>query len=584
MKNIKKDTPDFIPNFRPKKPKKFTEEKWPRVDEPQVILFQGMRGSGKGVAVDKTAEELYNKGLNIWHIWAARSFENLYWAINKNCREHYSKLKIITDAFFHKGDAGLEICCLLKGLKGAEFEKYRKIALDEGLIEQLSNNEYKITQLGYELSEGLLLHCKCHNAYPIVWIVPEYIEVDQESLDRFNGVYWKDFDEYGKYLKEISREEKKLLFRGKLEKPYYLRKKPLIVIKKITPPTNASRKETFQKQFTEIVLQAREERRIVVMNPAIFEFAMDKFDTLSEIIRMIPYLMNKSGYFKPLTESDVGKQRKYWNKWQKSWHKVAIVINELRSVAPSSRLSGERESSISKKAIFDFIPEARHNKTWFLGDYQNPDDLYAGVRYQANVVVIKRASRNILGNDWAWLFDKIERDRMRLLGKAIHEYIERPEQVWHYEKNPKIKKFLDDRRPRIGELPDNIGYLTSVNGEVVRWRFDMPSFHHKTSLEDFQLDTGIKWKVNTEKKPKESDKSQTTKQNHQKKAIKQEICKKIHYMHTTEGKSFKQVKEGIVIMEKDGVIPDMGYEAKEPIYFNNLWNRWKNKNKQEKIS
>ncbi len=55
-------------------------------------------------------------------------------------------------------------------------------------------------------------------------------------------------------------------------------------------------------------------------------------------------------------------------------------------------------------------------------------------------------------------------------------------------------------------------------------------------------------------------------------------------MHTTERKSFKQVKEGLVIMEKDGVIPDMGYEAKEPIYFNNLWNRWKNKNKQEKVS
>jgi len=50
--------PDFIPQFRHKIPKKFTEEKWLRTDEPQVILFQGMRGSGKGVAVDKTAEEL----------------------------------------------------------------------------------------------------------------------------------------------------------------------------------------------------------------------------------------------------------------------------------------------------------------------------------------------------------------------------------------------------------------------------------------------------------------------------------------------------------------------------------------------
>ena len=256
------------------------------------------------------------------------------------------------------------------------------------------------------------------------------------------------------------------------------------------------------------------------------------------------------------------------------------MINELRSVAPSSRLSGERESSKSKKAIFDFIPEARHMKTWFLGDYQNPDDLYAGVRYQANVVVIKRASRNILGNDWAWLFDKIENDRMGFLRKA-HINIEKPEQMWYHEKNPKIRKFLDDRRPRISELPDNIGYLTFVNGEVARWRFDMPSFHHKTSLEDFQLDTGIRWKVNTKKAPKTSDTTTNVQEKKRNKAIKENILKKIHNMHANEQKSFKQIKDELVQMQQDGVIPNMDYEDKDPIYFNNLWNRWKRKNKTE---
>ena len=29
---------------------------------------------------------------------------------------------------------------------------------------------------------------------------------------------------------------------------------------------------------------------------------------------MIPYLMNKSGQFAPLTQDDVGKSRKYWVK------------------------------------------------------------------------------------------------------------------------------------------------------------------------------------------------------------------------------------------------------------------------------
>ncbi len=60
---------EFIPLFRSKKPQKFMDDGWLKTNEPQVILFQGMRGSGKGVAVDRTAEELYKQGINIWHIW-----------------------------------------------------------------------------------------------------------------------------------------------------------------------------------------------------------------------------------------------------------------------------------------------------------------------------------------------------------------------------------------------------------------------------------------------------------------------------------------------------------------------------------
>ena len=71
---------------------------------------------------------------------------------------------------------------------------------------------------------------------------------------------------------------------------------------------------------------------------------------------------------------------------------IAIVINELRSVVPSSKMHGEKYASSSKKAIFDYIPEARHFSTWFLGDYQDPEDLYGGVKKQANNVHVKRGS------------------------------------------------------------------------------------------------------------------------------------------------------------------------------------------------
>jgi hypothetical protein len=65
---------------------------------------------------------------------------------------------------------------------------------------------------------------------------------------------------------------------------------------------------------------------------------------------------------------------------------------------------------------------------------------------------------------------------------------------------------------------------------------------------------------------------------HQKKKTKEDILKKIDHMHVTDGKSFKQIKDYLVQMQTDGIIPNMGYDDKEPIYFNNLWNRWKNKN------
>jgi len=49
-------------------------------------------------------------------------------------------------------------------------------------------------------------------------------------------------------------------------------------------------------------------------------------------------------------------------------------------------------------------------------------------------------------------------------------------------------------------------------------------------------------------------------------------------MHSTEGKSFKQIKDELMTRQVDGVIPSVRYETKDPIYFNNLWNRWKKKN------
>ncbi len=577
---------DFVPQFKPRIPGKLNSKDWLDFEEPQIHLFQGMRGSGKGGMVDSTAEKLYKQGILILHLWGARSFENLYWCINKNCRDKYAKMKIIVDSFFMKNHQGkLKSRCASKNLYGKTFEKFLEIVLEQKLVQKTPDGKYQLTKLGLDFHNNKLLHCNCHNAYPISWIVPDYVEFDQESIDRFNGVYWKDLDEYKKYFLEITSIEKQKLLEGNLVKPESFQDKPLITICPITTPTTAQRIEKFRDEFTKIILESRSEHRVVVMNPAIFEGIKDKFDTLTEIFRMIPYLMKKSGHFKPLTENEVGKSRKYWNKWQKSHHKVAIVINELRSVVPSSKMHGEKFASSSKKAIFDYVPEARHFSTWFLGDYQDPEDLYGGVKKQANNVHIKRGSRNILGDDYKWLFDRVERDRLGLARKVYRRRnIEKIEHLKALEwKYPKLQQYLDQRRPYVDNLPDNKAYVTWQNHEFRLETVDLPTFHHKTSLEDFMLDTGITWNVNDKKKPTEtktlskSEQKQITKNN---KRIKDEIFKKIQQMRETEKRSWPQIKEELVLQENKGLIPQMEYENQTPKNLSNAYGKWKQKIEQ----
>ena len=61
----------------------------------------------------------------------------------------------------------------------------------------------------------------------------------------------------------------------------------------------------------------------------------------------------------------------------------------------------------------------------------------------------------------------------------------------------------------------------------------------------------------------------------ERKMLKQEIMRKIDYMRQIEKKPFEKIKEELVLMEINGVIPNMEYSKKPPKYFNDTYNRWK---------
>lgn len=105
----------------------------------------------------------------------------------------------------------------------------------------------------------------------------------------------------------------------------------------------------------------------------------------------------------------------------------------------------------------------------------------------------------------------------------------------------------------------------------------MPSFHHKQSMDNFQLMTGIRWTINMDKKPQEAtslSKSEQKQSVAQKKKSNEERMRNMHYMRITEQKNWTQIKEEFVLQEKEGIIPYIGYANKTPNYFSNLYGRW----------
>lgn len=580
---------DFVPSLTTKKPVNLSKKDWIDTDEPQVVLLQGMRKSGKGVGVDSIAETYRKEGITILHIWGARSFENLYWMINKNCGVHHEKLKIIVkgmlESYYSKivlidniqgkklekpihVKLGLREICMKYGLSDSEYDDYLELAVKRDLMINVSDNIFKLTKLGLQYANNELLHCKCSKAYPIILTVPHYIKFDQSTVDRFNLEHSPSWtDPIG--IKRIVT--------------------PLLKIRHIIPPTKSDQKEKFVEEMTDIILQARKESRIVVMNPSFF-VSGDKFDTLGAIVDMLPYLMNNSGHFTPLTEKKVGKSMKYWSKKQRSHHKIAVIINEIRSAVPGGGMYGDKGATKSKRSVKDKIPEMRHFKTWFVSDYQNPQDIDPTLRVQSNYIVVKRSARDILGDSWTWFFNRIATDRMNLVRKKLKGFeiknTDDAEKLLRKKgsKFRNVKKWVDDRRPTIEDMDDNVGYVTAQGMSVKRHTFALPSFHHKTSLEDFKGDTGLEWTVELDDQIKKTietsdmSKQDTKKNAKEKRSRKNEVCKKIHHLHTVEGKTFPEVHKELVRMEKEGIIQNMGFEKRDSVYVNNMWNRWKRAN------
>ena len=443
-----------------------------RDDKVQCIFVYGQRGSGKSFLIEQYAEWYYRRYITPLYLWGARSNENVFMGVNKNCGYHWNEM-------IGKQEKLLEF---------AENEIQR-----ENIEKMILNAENS-------------LHCNCRNAYRTSWLVPDYWNFS--NVKQYNTC-WFDKTEYmiafndKKILKpynELTLIQRDDLDRGKLEKPLHLQ----IEMIRICPfpiPSNPKKSEEFASQFLKYLLDARKEHRWLVMNPLMFLTADDKFKTISNIITRLPNWMEE--HFQPNTPESVAKMRgvsksvpyNEWSKQEKNWHKAVLAFSELRTLTPTNRYSPETKSSMSKRSIIDLSSELRHKNLYLIGDLQNSEDLNESIKPLSDFVVIKNATQQLLGKEYYYFIQGIENRRKALLMKITHG------QYMDFSKAPsQFKQYIDRFLPRIQELPVNKAFVVWPNNEYKLVRVDGASWHHKQEGESLQSITRINWVLDKEQK------------------------------------------------------------------------------------
>ena len=433
----------------------------------RVSYLIGSRGSGKTTALEQDSDDYFGQWLSLWYIWGSRSNENVFVAVNRNCKHRWDNAKRILE----------------ERLESVKTHEER--AKCQKIIDQLGDR----------------LHCNCHTPHEINWLVPSYW--DFKGVSDYNK-NWSGKEEYmfalerqwiSKPYLELTLKEREQLANRKLEKPKNMQKE-LIRICPFTVPLNPSSKAVFEQEFLKYAFEARKEHRWLILNPLMFLDEKHKFSTIGYIFERLKVWVDQ--YWQPNTPQTVAKFRgeKHpipeddWTPQEKNWGKICMPLPEIRTLAPTNKFSPETQSKMAKRPMVDILPELRHLRVWLIGDLQAYDDLNDSVRPMSDYVIIKRATRELLGEEWTSFVNKIELLRKERLMAMSHGKFD------DFKKAPpEFKTIIDKDLPSVSEIPKNRGYVVYGNGEFYLEKFGMASFHHKAETETVQSVTGITWTI-----------------------------------------------------------------------------------------
>ena len=401
-----------------------------------ITFVQGNRGSGKSSVDELIAEQHFKMGHTVMDLHSAGNYESLYWCIKHDCKVFWDKWR-------------------------AEQEK----------IPDVMNRQEEP------------LHCNCENRYKIILVVPDYVQFDEDAIDNFNGRYytkkeWSDFGnfEYGKIVTKPNGEN----VRERPVRPDYTQ---WIKVRKLSIPNKGYKnRDQFVNELTEVMLMARNERRIVVLNPVFYKDVAHKLVTLEKILRELPQIVQTN--FKAMTPRTVAQSRGVdtpipfgqWTPQEENKHRVTLLMREFGSLV-SSQLTEERNQVIVKKAVFALVKVIRHFHISLVGDFQRANDIYSGVREQRDYFVWRCSNIDIVSDEYEWLRRDIKEKRDMILEKGL------PAQAWAMYPN------LEDLKP-------NQMYVLypQKNEKGLRYKLftvAMPSFHHHQADDDFEEETGM---------------------------------------------------------------------------------------------
>ena len=193
---------------------------------------------------------------------------------------------------------------------------------------------------------------------------------------------------------------------------------PLVRIVKLPNPTAKEHTEQNDQIFNILqdeIIRCNKERRILVFNAKMFPDEINMFRTLEILFRGVDKIAYDN--FHALTPEKVGvKTRQEMTERQKNYHKFLFLVREFGELAPA-RMKGDKsgQSTLIKKAQLKLFRLARHASVSGFIDYQNASDVDSSIRHQIDIWAIKGWTRDLAGEAFQWVFDKIDARRKKIL-------------------------------------------------------------------------------------------------------------------------------------------------------------------------